>query len=229
MFSFNSFRLCFLLVAATCTLIAFSALEGFAQKIYPEGKVSYKIEATKGKQGASAEAWVKNTSYVMIIKGAQTRTELKTDAGSTVTIHDSKLKSGALMSEYGNQKILVRLTASDITDRNKKYEEMNVELQGEKKIIAGYECQLALVKLKDGTVFRVFYSPALQFQNSQYDSPFHALPGFPLEYESTIGKNIYRYIAEQVDFTSVPSSLFDIPKTGYKEMSYAEVKSMQTN
>jgi GLPGLI family protein len=229
MFSFNSFRLCFFLVAATCTLIVFSATKGFAQKTYPEGKVSYKIESTQGKQGASVEVWLKNSKYVMIIKGVQTRTELKTDAGSTVTIHDSKLKSGALMNEYGNQKILVRLAASDIADRDKKYEGVEISLRDEKKTIAGYECLLALVQLKDGTVFRVFYSPALQFQNSQYDSPFHDLPGFPLEFESTIGKNIYRYIADQIDFASVPSSLFDIPKTGYKEMSYAEVKSMQSN
>lgn len=227
MFHFFSFR--FLCVATAFMLIMFSAFKAFAQKIYPEGKVLYKIESKEGKQVTSVDAWLKNSNYIMYIKGAQTRTELKTDAGSTVTIHDSKFKNGALMNEYGNQKILVRLADSDIADRNKKYEDMTISFEDEKKNIAGYECRLALVKLKDGTVFRVFYAPSLQFQNSHYDSPFHSLPGFPLEFESAIGKNVYRYVAEQIDFTSVPSSLFDIPKTGYKVMSYSEVKLMQNN
>jgi GLPGLI family protein len=224
MFHFHSLR-----IVTAYSLFIFSAVKGFSQKIYPEGKISYKIEAKQAKQGASAEAWLKNSNYMMFIKASQTRTELKTDAGLTITLHDSKLKNGALMNEYGNQKILVRLADSDIADQNKKYEDMVITLQDEKKTIAGYECRLALVKLKDSTVFRVFYAPALQFQNSHYDSPFHNLPGFPLEFESAIGKNVYRYVAEQIDFTSVPSSLFDIPKTGYKVMSYSEVKLMQNN
>jgi len=200
-----------------------------AQKTYTEGKVVYKIESVQSKQGKKEEGWLQNTSYMMLIKGAQTRTELKTEAGSTVTIHDSKQKTGALINEYGNQKILVRLDATDLEDRNKKYEGMSVTLQSEKKTIAGYECLLALVKLKDGNVFRVFYAPALQFQNNHFDSPFHDLPGYPLEFESESGKVIYRYVAQQVEFSAVPGFLFDIPKTGYKEMSYAEVKAMQGN
>jgi GLPGLI family protein len=200
-----------------------------AQKMYQEGKIVYKIESRNGAKVQATESWLNSTSYIFTIKGTLTRTETKTVSGSTITIFDGKLKTGALLNEYGNQKLLVKMSEEDIKDRDRNYQGMQVEFKDEKKTIAGYECNLALVQLKNGTTFRVFYAPALQFQNKHYDSPFHELPGFPLEFETEMGKTIYKYVAQEVDFSSVPSALFDIPKTGYKEMSYQEAKEMQGN
>lgn len=200
-----------------------------AQKMYQEGKIVYKIESSNGVKDQATESWLSSTSYIITIKGTLTRTETKTISGSTITIHDSKMKTGALLNEYGNQKLLVKMSEEDLKDRDRNYQGMQVEFKDEKRTVAGYECNLALIKLNNGTSFRVFYAPALQFQNKHYDSPFHELPGFPLEFESELGKIIYKYVAQEVDFSSVPSALFDIPKTGYKEMSYSEVKQMQVN
>jgi len=217
------------IVAAIFYCAGFLPETANGQKVYQEGKVVYKIEAAKGVSDPAKLNWIGKTSYTLTIKGSLTRTEMKTDAGATITIHDGKLKTGAMINDYGNQKILIRMTEADLKDRDKHYEGMQVEFRDEKRTIAGYECQLALVKLKNGTTYRVYYAPALQFQNQHYDSPFHELPGFPLEYEAEMGKDIYRFVAQEVDFSSIPSALFDLPKTGYKEMSYSEVKKLQGN
>lgn len=218
-----------LIFTAICLIASFMPQIVIGQKVYQEGKIAYKIEATKGVTDPIILNWLGKSSYAITIKGSMTRTDLKTESGATITIYDGKLKSGAMMNDYGAEKMLIRMTEEDLQDRDKNYVGMQVEYKDEKRTIAGYECQLALVKLKNGTTYRVFYAPALQFQNKQYDSPFHELPGFPLEYETEMGKAIYKFVAQEVDFSSIPSILFDLPKTGYKEMSYSEVKQLRGN
>jgi hypothetical protein len=199
-----------------------------AQRAYHEGVVQYQIESiTKDKTNESGII-IPDTWYRIILKGTLTRTELVSPAGITATLHDAKAEKGTMISEYGNQKILVALNREDMADRNKKYEQAEVIFKEEKKTILGYECKHALLKLKDGTIIHVYVAPGLQFQNKHYDSPFHFFSGFPLEFESEVMGEWYRYTATKVLFDVVPSAQFDLPKKGYTEMNYQEVKKMQS-
>jgi len=130
------------------------------------------------------------------------------------------------MNAYGNQKILVRLNQDELKDKDKQFEQKTIDLKEETRNILGYNCRLAVVKLRDGTSFRVFYAPDILFSNKQFDSPFHDLPGFPLEYEVMMGQLKLRYTATQISFDAVPSAMFDIPKSGYREMKYSEIKKL---
>ena len=116
------------------------------------------------------------------------------------------------------------MTADDWKDKNRKYDGIKFTTTDETKQLAGYMCKKAIAKLKDGTSFTVFYTSDIMPENDDYNSQFSGLKGLPLEYELTQGKLNIKYVVAQVSLNPVPVSKFDIPKTGYREMTYEESK-----
>lgn len=212
-------------------LFLFTAVVGAAkaQQTYSEGMVTYNIVVNTGNNEPKAADLLDGATQKIWFKGVNTRTELSSILGKTVTLHDSKTGAAVVMNEYGEQKILIRMTKDDYDDRNGKYAGVQFELMPETKKIMGYNCKLAIAKLKDGTTFRVYYTTELAFQNKDYGAQFKNLPGFPLEYESELGKMKVTCIADKVTFDPVPSAMFDVPKTGYREMTYDEIKKVRKN
>lgn len=198
-----------------------------AQKSYNDGIVTYNIVVSTGSKETKAADLMDGAVQKVIFKGTQTRTELKSILGTTVTLHDTRSGAAVILNDYGDQKILIRLAKADYEDRNKKYAGMKFELKNDTKKILGYTCNLAVATLKDGSTFKVYYTTDLVFQNKDYGMQFQSLPGFPLEYESELGSLKVTYVADKISFEPVTAALFDIPKTGYREMSYEEVKKAQ--
>ncbi len=205
----------------------FTALR--AQQVYGEGTVTYNIVVNTGNNETKAADLLDGATQKIYFKGVNTRTELSSILGKTITLHDSKQGNAVVMNEYGEQKILIRMTKDDYEDRNGKYAGIQFEYQPETKKILGYNCKLAIAKLKDGSTFRVYYTTDLVFQNKDYGAQFKNLPGFPLEYESELGKMKVTCIADKVSFDPVPTAMFDTPKTGYREMTYKEIKDIRKN
>lgn len=195
-----------------------------AQQAYNEGLVSYNIAVNTGNNEAKAADLLDGATQKIWFKGVNTRTELTSILGKTVTLHDSKAGNAVVMNEYGDQKILIRMTKENYEDRNSKYAGIQFELLPDTKKILGYNCKLAIAKMKDGSTFRVYYTTELVFQNKDYGVQFKNLPGFPLEYESELGKMKVTYIADKISFDPVAAGLYDVPKGGYREMTYDEVK-----
>jgi GLPGLI family protein len=103
------------------------------------------------------------------------------------------------------------------------------ELKDETKTILGYNCKLAIATLNDGkSTFSVYYTNDIAFQNKDYGPQFNGLPGFPLEYEAELGTMKVTYKADKISFEPITASLFDLPKSGYREMTYEEVKRLRT-
>ncbi len=198
-----------------------------AQKIYNDGTVTYNIMVSTGTNEAKAADLLDGATQKIIFKGSQTRSELKSILGTTITLHDAKSGAAVIVNEYGDQKILIRLTKENFEDRNNKYQGIKYELKNDTKVILGYNCKLAVATLKDGSSFKVYYTTDIAFQNKDYGMQFQSLPGFPLEYESELGKMKVTYIADKISFDPVAAALFDLPKTGYREMTYDEVKKAQ--
>lgn len=163
------------------------------------------------------------------LKGSSSRSEMVSALASFTTIHDARTGAGVVLQEVGGQKVLIRMTAEDWKDKNRKYEGIRFTSTGETKMLAGYNCKKAVANLKDGSSFVVFYTEDIIPENNNYNSQFSNLKGLPLEYELTQGKLTIRYVVSQVNLNPVPVSKFDIPKTGYREMSYEESKKGRKN
>lgn len=193
-----------------------------AQKLLSEGTVLYDVSVQTGTNNPKMADVFDGATALVLIKGSHSRSELKSAIGSSVTIFDSRTGNGVVMREFGAQKLLIRMNRQNWTDKNKKYDGIVFTKTGETKKIAGYNCEQAIGKLADGSSFTVFYTTEIRVENRDYDAQFKNLPGVPLEFESTVSNIKVKYTANRVSFDPVPIQRFEIPTSGYREMTYEE-------
>jgi GLPGLI family protein len=200
-----------------------------AQKILSEGTVVYDVTVQTGSKEPKMADVFDGASGVIYLKGSQSRTEFISALATFVTIHDNKSGNGVLLREYGPQKLMIKMTGADWEKKNKKYDGINFTQTDETKTIAGYKCLKAVAQLKDGTSFTVYYTPEITTENKDYEYQFKSLQGLPLEYESTVGDVKVKYTASKISFDPVPIQKFEIPKSGYRELTYEESLRGKTN
>jgi len=211
-------------------IIILPGATAIAQKVLSEGMIVYDVSVQTGTDKAKMADVFDGASGLVYIKGNQSRTELKSAIGSSTTIYDSKASTGVVIREFGSQKLLIRMNAKNWADKNKKYDGMTFTKTGETKKIAGYNCEQAIAKLSDGSSFTVFYTTELILENKGADGQFRNLPGVPLEYESVMGNLKVKYSANKVSFDPVNTQRFEIPTSGYREMTYDEsLKAVSSN
>lgn len=203
-------------------LFLFAGIRLSAQRKVSELTVTYHASVVStGAEPKIADAFDGATTKVYI-KGALSRTDMVSTLATFSTIHDLKTGQAVSLRETGAQKILIRMTADNWKDRNKRYEGIKFTTTTETKQIAGYNCVKATASLQNGRTLTVYYTPDILPENREYDYQFRELPGLPMEYEVEMDKYAIKYTASAVSFNPVPVSRFDIPKTGYRELSYEE-------
>ena len=198
----------------------FSAFS-YAQKSISEGTITYNISTQSDNKSSQADplSGATNTIY---LKGSLTRTDMVSPLGKETTIYDEKSGSGVILKEYSGQKLMITLTKENWISQNKKFEGISFEATSEAKSIAGYNCTKATAKLKDGSTLTVYYTKDINITNKEYNQTFKNLPGFPVQYEFERGKLKFKYLLNSIDFGPLPISKFDIPKSGYRVMTYDE-------
>jgi GLPGLI family protein len=204
------------------TLLTLVSLATFAQKKVAEMTLVYDARiATENAEPRLVDAFDGATTTVFV-KGTLSRTEMQSALASFTTIQDSRTGNGVVLQEVSGQKLLIRMTENNWKDRNKKYEGITFQKADETKTIAGYKCLKAVATTKDGLNFNVYYTTEIMPDNMDFNYEFKNLGGLPLEYELSQGKIKIRYTLSKIDLNPVPASKFDIPKAGYRELTYEE-------
>jgi GLPGLI family protein len=163
--------------------------------------------------GATTTVYIKDNNH---------RTEDITALGQSATIYNGKTGGAVVLKEYGNQKLLIRMTAADWKNSNNQYDGIKFETAAETKTIAGYKCIKAVGTMKDGSSFFVYYTKDIIPENKEYNAQFAALDGLVMEYSFTRNKMTVVRTVSQIRETIIPPSKFEIPQSGYREMTYAE-------
>ena len=187
------------------------------QKFFSEGTISYDVITVVKGQIVSG-----NVKSVQSVKGAHTRVELNNALGKTTTLYDSRDGEGAILRDFGAQKIMVPITKEQLDAKNKKYENLVFVYTNETKQILNYQCQKATATLADGTQLEVFFSRELLTDNTDIGFQFGKIPGLALEFSSGNTDVKVTYIASSISFEPIPVQQFDIPTSGYRVMSYEE-------
>lgn len=201
---------------------------GNAQKQFSEGTIVYDVTVKTGSKEPQTADLLDGATQKVFLKGNLSRTEMSSLLGTSTTIHDAKNGTAVRLNEYGDQKVMVRLTKENFIEANKKYQGITFEKTRDTKVIAGYNCIKAIGRLKnDTTSFIVYYATDLVPMNKEYDMQFKGLPGMALEYEAIIGGLQVTFSASKISFDAVPGAKFEIPKSGYKEMTYEESKGLR--
>ena len=207
-------------------IILFNLPIASAQKKVSELTVVYNATITTGsKEPRLGDAFDGSTTTVFV-KGSMSRSEMVSALASFTTIYDSRNGSSVILQEVSGQKILIRMKAEDWKEKNKRYEGITFNNTDEIKTIAGYACTKAIAKMSDGATFTVYYTKEIMPDNMDFNYQFKNLNGLPLEYELKQGSVTINYSASSISLSPVPASKFDIPKSGYRELTYEESRQV---
>ena len=206
------------------TALAFTAT---AQRKISEMTLVYDAVVSTGSADPKLADAFDGATTTVYISGPMSRSEMVSALFTSTTIHDAKSGTAVVLREVSGQKLLIRLTAEDWTDKNKRYQGITFTNTDETKVIAGYPTTKAIARTTDGSTFTVYYTKDIIPENKEYDYQFRNLPGLPLEYEMVRGNLRIKYTVSQINLNPVPASKFDIPKTGYREMTYQESKQIK--
>lgn len=190
---------------------------GYGQKFFSEGTISYQVSTSVNQQPLPAEV-----KSIQQIKGSHTRVDLISSVGKTTTIFNSREGEGAILQEYGAQKIMIPITKENLQSRNAKYDHILFEFVNEAKDILKYSCTKAIATLEDGTRLEVYFSKELLTDNTDIGFQYGKLPGLALAFTSSLGNRSVTYTATSISFEPVPIQNFDIPTSGYRMLNYEE-------
>lgn len=209
------------MITTACTLfLLLDRVPAAAQKKVSELTLVYDYSIGNAKPG-------ENATHTVFIKGSKSRSEIASTMFSSTVIYDASTGFGVILKEVSGQKLLIRLNPDNWKERSRLYEGVVYKGTGETKEIAGYKCQKATGQTKSGATITVFYTKDLLVENKEWEPAFHGLDGVPMEYEFNQGPIQIKYRISRVSLNPVPASKFDIPKSGYREMTYEESKTMK--
>ncbi|HEV8284244.1 MAG TPA: hypothetical protein VGQ09_08030 [Chitinophagaceae bacterium] len=205
--------------------IAFFSLTSVsAQKKFTEGSIVYNVIVNTNDPNPKLADGFDGATNTIYIKGKLSRSELVSVYGTQATIIDGRTGRVNVLKEYGDKKYMINMEPEDWIEANQKYDSVTFTYENEHKIIAGYNCRKAIGKLKNGETFTVYFTTELIPENLDFQYSNKSLPGLALEYESNLGKNKVVFSASKISFDPVPAAKFDLPKSGFRIMTYRESK-----
>ncbi len=218
-------------ILTLCFSLAVSAV--IAQTPTPrkltEATISYDIVINTSNTKPQAADLLDGATSVIYLKGNSSRSEMVSSLGSQATIVDGKTGNVAILKEYGEQRYMIRLTPDNWKQSNQKYEGVTFTYFEEYKTINNYNCQKAVGRLADGTTFTVYFTRDLVPVNRDFQYANKNLPGLAMQYEAAMGTMIVTYTVSGINFNPVPQAKLDIPKSGYRVMTYEESKGAGMN
>jgi GLPGLI family protein len=206
-------------------LLLFAFAPSWAQKKFTEGTIFYDVVINTGSDKPQDADFFDGATSAVYLKGAKSRTEMVSSLGTQATIIDGTKNSVVVLKEYGDQKYIIQMTPDNWKDANRNSEGVVFSYTPDvSKTILGYKCSQAVGQLKDGTKFIVWYTTELIPENKDFQYANKSLPGLALEYETTMGSLKVTYTVSKLSFGTVPAAKFDIPRAGYRILSYDESK-----
>lgn len=209
--------------------LLFLSLPVWAQKKMTEATITYDIVVNTNNTTPKAADLLDGATSIIYLKGNSSRSEMISSLGTQSTIIDGKSGRVTILKDYGEQKYMINLTQENWKASNKKYEGISFTYENEYKVIAGYNCQKAVGKLANDSTFIVYFTKDLIPVNKDFQYLNKNLPGLAMQYEASFGNLRVTYTVSSINFKLVPAAKFDLPKTGYRVMTYEESLGTGTN
>jgi hypothetical protein len=196
------------------SLVFMPVMKAYPQKSF-EGLITYKITYPDNTFTESQMAMFPKILTVSI-KGEKSRTDIQTGMGNTIEISDYTTKTKTTLLDMMGQKFAIRSTWEEIQKEMETEAKGQVQMTGESKMIAGYNCKKAIVTVDDkGTkyTFDVFYTSELGPQAANFDNPVYKdIDGVLLEFSMHTPQFTMKFTASAVEKKSVSSKDFEIPQ-----------------
>ena len=166
----------------------------------------------------------------MKIKGDKSRTEISMGMGSTSVIFNGTAKEGFTLMDMMGQKLAFTMTSDDIEKELSEGPDMEIDVTGETKEIAGIVCKKVIVKIHEEgekeMKYIVFFTEELGSGMLNYNNPmFKDIDGVMLEYSMNENNMSMTFTAISVDKKKISDDEFDMPDD-YKVMTKSEFENM---
>lgn len=198
-----------------------------AQRRLTEATIAYDIVINTQDQQPKAADLLDGATSVIYLKGNSSRTEMISSLGTQATIVDGRTGNVTILKDYGEQRYMIQMTPAEWKESNRRNEGVTFTYFEEYKTIAGYKCQKAVGRLRDSSQFTVFFTRDLVPVNRDFQYMNKNLPGLAMEYEASLGNMVVTYTVAGIQFNPVQQIKFDLPKSGYRVMTYAESMNTQ--
>ncbi|TXI34211.1 MAG: GLPGLI family protein [Niabella sp.] len=210
-------------------LIILAVQFSFAQKKLSEATIYYDVVINTKNKKPEVTDMLDGSTNIIYLKGNFSRSDFISSLGTQSTILDSKTGDAINIRDYGNKKFIIKYTAAEWKAQNRKYDNITYKIENEFKKIAGYNCQKAIGKLIDGSSFVVYFTKELIPVNTDFQYISKNLPGLVMQYDAVRGEDKITFTVSNIELSVVPLSKFDIPKAGYRIMSYSEFLKESSN
>ncbi|MEI8109425.1 MAG: hypothetical protein WCH59_00420 [Chitinophagia bacterium] len=202
------------LLIAGMLAFQFFASALYAQKIVAECTIEYTIEPDTSFHFNKAAGF--SGSKRIYIKGNDARMDIESSGYLQSVIYDKTQHQAVVLRVLGTNKFITRLQNADWISENRRFDSLKINYQSATKTLIGYECKLAMITLKDGTEYQLYYTTSIAPSVREYDHVFKDIPGFVLFYQVKQSNHLVKYTATRISFSPVPASKFDIPVSGYR-------------
>lgn len=210
-----------------CIVAFVSYTSVMAQKSFNEITMVYKISVSSTNEKSDFAKSLEGATLTVMVKGNQTRSDMVSPVGSESSLYDTRSGKGFILKEYSGQKLLITLTKDNWKQKNQYYHNLNFNIASEGEKIGSYAVKKATAVLPNGKNFIVYFTPDIVIPNDQYNNAFDQLPGVPVQYEMESGNLIFKYELINVSTDPILSSKFELPKTGFRMMTYEENQQLK--
>ncbi len=195
-----------------------------AQRNLSEATITYDIVINTGDKTPHAADLLDGATSIVYLKANSSRSEMISSLGVQATVIDGKTGNVAVLKDYGDQKYMINMTRDNWKESNRKYEGITFAYESETKVIQGYTCLKAIGTLADSSTFTVYYTKELLPVNKDFQYLNKNLPGLAMQYEASIGTMMVTYTVSNINFNPIAQAKFELPKSGYRILTYEESK-----
>lgn len=196
----------------------------FGQKL-KEGKVTYDITYPENNFDDNVKA-VLPKEMVLSFSNNKVRMDLQMGMGmNNFIIADNETNQLVMLMDMMGNKISVKLSDKELKKKSGTAEDFVVSKTKETKEIAGYKCQKADVKGKDGGIFTIWFTDDIEVKNPIWTNDFKNIDGFLLEFRMEQNGLTMNMKAKSISPEKISADLFIIP-AGYKEITSEELTKM---
>lgn len=166
----------------------------------------------------------------MTVKFKNNKSSAEMSAGmglfSTTFISDPENKSMTQLVKLLNKKFSLVQDENSVKRENSSYP-VEITPCKETKMIAGYKCEKAHVKLKDESAseFDIYYTKDLNIKNPNFANPYFTIDGVLMEYQMKKFGLEMKFTAKSVVNEDVDDESFELP-SGYKPISEKEMNDL---
>lgn len=211
----------------TVALAGLFFVQATAQKPVNEVTLTYKIEIESSGENPSLAKSFDGATATIYVRGTESRSNMQSSLGMESNLYNSATGKGVILKEYSGQKLMITLTRQNWAQKNQLFQNLSFSTSGSEENVAGFKTRKATATLESGKPFVVYYMPDVTIANKDYNNAFKNIPGIPVKYELESGKLKFTYTLINISYDNIPAATFDIPKHGYRVMTYDENQQLK--